>query len=113
MSTPNNRRRDPGGLTGEVLLLWVAILLVVLVVGSVYAAMHLGHAIAGTGLDVSADPFTVLFDLLSGDLAWPGAPGSTPNRSRTSSMNATTRAVAGRAPARRTSWPPTRSRWRA
>lgn len=71
----NNRRRDPGGLTGEVVLLWVAIVLVVLVVGSVYAAMHLGHQLAGTGTAVPADPFTVLFGLLSGDLPWPGAPG--------------------------------------
>ena len=75
MSTPNNRRRDPGGLTGEMVLLWVGIVLVVLVVGSVYAAMHLGHKIAGTGGVLPADPFSVLFGLLGGELAWPGAAG--------------------------------------
>ncbi|MFS0706255.1 type IV secretory system conjugative DNA transfer family protein [Cellulomonas sp. 179-A 9B4 NHS] len=75
MSTPNNRRRDPGGLTGEMVLLWVGIVLVFLVVGSVYAGMHLGHKIAGTGVDVPSDPFSVLFGLLGGELAWPGTPG--------------------------------------
>lgn len=75
MSTPNNRRRDPGGLAGEVILLWVGIVLVVAVVGSVYVAMHLGHKIAGTGIDVPADPFSVLFEVLGGELAWPGTTG--------------------------------------
>lgn len=75
MSTPNNRRRDPGGLSGEVVLLWVGIIAVVVVVGAVYAAMHLGHRLAGTGVVVPADPFSVLFGLFGGDLAWPGAAG--------------------------------------
>lgn len=75
MSTPNNRRRDPGGLTGEMVLLWVGIVVVFLVVGSVYVAMRLGHKIAGTGVDVPSDPFSVLFGLLGGELPWPGTPG--------------------------------------
>ncbi len=75
MSTPNNRRRDPGGLSGEVVLVWVAVVLVVIVVGSVYAAMHLGHRFAGTDAEVPSDPFAVVFGLLGGDLTWPGAAG--------------------------------------
>ena len=75
MSVPNNRRRDPGGLTGEIVLLWVAIVTVTVAVGFVYAAMHLGHKIAGTGVDVPRDPFSVAFGLFGGKLAWPGAPG--------------------------------------
>lgn len=75
MSIPNNRRRDPGGLSGEFALLWVGIVLVVVVVGSVYAAMHLGHRIAGTHVEVPADPFAVYFGVLGGDLPWPGAAG--------------------------------------
>lgn len=75
MSTPNNRRREPGGLTGEVVLLWVGIVLVVVVVGSVDVAMQLGHKIAGSGVSVPRDPFTVLFGLLGGSLPWPGAAG--------------------------------------
>ncbi|WP_278236926.1 type IV secretory system conjugative DNA transfer family protein [Isoptericola sp. AK164] len=75
MSTPNNRRRDPGGLTGEMALLWVGIVLVVLVVGSLYFAMRIGHRIAGTGETVPANPFDVFFGILDGELAWPGTPG--------------------------------------
>lgn len=71
----NNRRRDPGGLSGEAVLVWVGVVLVVVVVGSVYAAMHLGHRFAGTDKEMPADPFSVLFGLLGGDLAWPGAAG--------------------------------------
>lgn len=74
MST-NNRRSDPGGLAGEVILVWVFIVVVVLGVGSVYAAMHLGHRFAATGTSVPTDPFKVFFGLLSGDLAWPGTIG--------------------------------------
>ena len=64
MSLPNNRRRDPGGASSEAILVWVAIVLVVVVVGGVYAAMHLGHRLAGTGADLPGDPFSVLFGLL-------------------------------------------------
>jgi type IV secretory pathway TraG/TraD family ATPase VirD4 len=75
MSMPNNRRRDPGGLSTEVILVWAGIILVVLVTGAVYAAMHLGHRLSGTGVDVPADPFAVLFGLFGGRLAWPGVAG--------------------------------------
>src|SRR5699024_307262 len=75
MTLPNNRRRDPGGASSEAILVWLAIVLVVVVVGGVYAAMHLGHRLASTGADLPGDPFTVLFGLLGGDLAWPGAAG--------------------------------------
>lgn len=75
MSTPNNRRRDPGGISGEVILLWIGIVLVVVVVGFVYAAMHLGHRLAGSGVEVPGNPFAVVFGLLGGDLPWPGAAG--------------------------------------
>ncbi|MFC0456226.1 type IV secretory system conjugative DNA transfer family protein [Arthrobacter liuii] len=75
MNTPNNRRRDPGGLGAEAILVWVAVIIVVVVVGSIYAAMHLGHLIAGTGVKVPADPFSVVFGLFGGKIAWPGPAG--------------------------------------
>ena len=75
MSTPTNRRRDPGGLSGEVILIWVGVVVVVLAVGAVYVSMHLGHRFSASGVEVPADPFTVLFQLLGGDLSWPGAAG--------------------------------------
>ena len=45
MSTPNNRRRDPGGISGEAILVWVGLILTVAAVGSVNVAVHLGHRI--------------------------------------------------------------------
>ncbi|MGW9114518.1 type IV secretory system conjugative DNA transfer family protein [Microbacterium sp. NPDC055683] len=75
MSTPNNRRRDPGGVSGEVVLLWLGIGAVFILLSSVYTAMHLGHRLAGTGVEVPADPFTLVFALFGGDVPWPGAAG--------------------------------------
>jgi type IV secretory pathway TraG/TraD family ATPase VirD4 len=73
VSQPNNRRRDPGGLSGEVVLLWVGIALVVVVIASVYAAVQIGHRIDGTGAEVPRDPFELFFGLLGGKVAWPAA----------------------------------------
>ena len=76
MSSPNNnRRRDPGGLSSEAILGLVVIFGVAVVVAALYAAMHLGHRLAGTGLDVPADPFGVVFGLFGGKYEWPGAAG--------------------------------------
>jgi type IV secretory pathway TraG/TraD family ATPase VirD4 len=73
VSQPNNRRRDPGGLSGGVVLLWVGIALVVVVVASLYAAVQIGHRIDGTGAEVPRDPFELFFGLLGGKVAWPAA----------------------------------------
>lgn len=75
MSTATNRRRDPGGLGAEVIVLWVGIIVTVLVIGSVYIPMHIGHRIAATNVNVPGDPFTVFFGLIKGDLPWPGVTG--------------------------------------
>lgn len=75
MNTPNNRRRDPGGLGAEATLVWIGIVAVTAVVGSTYAAMVLGHQFAGTQVALPRDPFTMVFGLLGGDLPWPGAAG--------------------------------------
>jgi type IV secretory pathway TraG/TraD family ATPase VirD4 len=73
VSQPNNRRRDPGGLSGGVVLLWIGIALVVVVVASIYAAVQIGHRIDGTGAEVPRDPFELFFGLLGGKVAWPAA----------------------------------------
>lgn len=75
MSIQNNRRRDPGGMGSEAVLVWIGIVVVVVGVGSIYAAMFLGHKIAGTGEVLPADPFSLVFGLFGGKLSWPGAPG--------------------------------------
>ena len=73
MSQPNNRRRDPGGLSGGVVLLWVGLAVVVLVVASIYAAVQIGHRVAGTSDALPRDPFEVFFGLIEGRVAWPPA----------------------------------------
>lgn len=75
MSTPNNRRRDPGGIGAEAALVWVAVLVVLTGAGSIYAAMHLGHRFANTGQTLPTDPFELVFGLIGGDLPWPGEAG--------------------------------------
>lgn len=73
MSTPNNRRRDPGGMGGEAILLWVGIIAVVVLVGAVYGSVRLGHAIAGDGAELPSDPFALVFGVFSGKVSWPAA----------------------------------------
>lgn len=75
MSTPNNRRRDPGGIGAEAALVWVAVLVVLTGSGSIYAAMHLGHRFANTAQTLPTDPFELVFGLIGGDLPWPGEAG--------------------------------------
>ncbi len=75
MNRQSNRRQDPGGLSGDMILLWIGIVLVILVAGTIYVGMHLGHRFAGTGVEVPADPFAVTFGLIRGKLPWPGAAG--------------------------------------
>ena len=73
MSTPNNRRRDPGGMGGEAILLWVGIVAVVVLGGAVYGSVRLGHAIAGDGAELPSDPFALVFGVFSGNVSWPAA----------------------------------------
>jgi type IV secretory pathway TraG/TraD family ATPase VirD4 len=73
MSRPNNRRREPGGNSAEATLLWVGLVLVGIVVGSVYLAVRIGHHLAGTSAGLPDDPFEVFFGLLRGRVSWPPA----------------------------------------
>ena len=76
MSQPNNRRRDPGGVGSEAILVWIVIIVVAIVVGGAYATVHLGHRLAGTGEVIPSNPFDVFFGLLKGDVTWPGTTGT-------------------------------------
>lgn len=71
----SNRRRQPGALGSEAILMWVALVAVVLVVGSVYGAEHIGTRLAGSRVTIPSDPFAVIFGVLGGDLPWPGVAG--------------------------------------
>ena len=73
MSTPNNRRRDPGGQSDEAILIWTALIVVLLALGSVWAAVHLGHRFAGLDEPLETNPFALFFAVLGGDVTWPTA----------------------------------------
>jgi type IV secretory pathway TraG/TraD family ATPase VirD4 len=68
---PSNRRRDPGSLSTETILVLVFIVVSVVVGGSVWAAVTLGAQLAGTADDLPDDPFAVVLGALTGDVAWP------------------------------------------
>lgn len=73
MSTPNNRRRDPGGLSGETILLASAIVLVVVGVAGLNLAVRVGHQLDGTTGELPSDPFGLVFGLFTGKVQWPAA----------------------------------------
>lgn len=75
MSLPNNRRRDPGGMGSETVLLFVALGLVVVGGGLAVASVVIGHAWRGSGQELPQDIFEVGFGLLSGKVEWPGWQG--------------------------------------
>lgn len=71
VSSVRRSQGTPGG-PGEVVLLWVCIGAVALVLGTTWCSAHLTHALAG-GRAVPMNPFTLLFDLIAGHVAWTGA----------------------------------------
>ena len=72
MSTTNNRRPQPGRVTGETIALFVVLGLVLVALVTVYAAAKFGHQIAGLE-PIPADPWETLFGVIKGDVAWPMA----------------------------------------
>lgn len=72
MSTTNNRRPQPGRVTGETIALFVVLGLVLVALVTVYAAAKFGHQIAGLP-PIPADPWQTLFGVIKGDVAWPMA----------------------------------------
>lgn len=65
----SNRRTQPGGW-GESAGLWLLIGAVVVVLAVVYAAVQLGHRLAGLTVP-PGDPWAVLFGVIDGTVAWP------------------------------------------
>jgi type IV secretory pathway TraG/TraD family ATPase VirD4 len=71
MGAPDSGRRsqpDPGTV-----LLWVCIIAVVVVVGAVAGAVHLGSALAHDGQRLPANPFELVLGLPTHKVAWPAA----------------------------------------
>ena len=57
MSTPNNRRRDPGGFGAETMMLVIGIGGVIATMVVLNVAVRLGHQLDGTGAELPTDPF--------------------------------------------------------
>lgn len=73
MSTQNNRRRDPGGFSAETILLAAGIVIVIVGVAGLNLAVRLGHQLDGSGVELTSDPFGLVFQLFSGKVPWPAA----------------------------------------
>lgn len=71
MNRPNNRRREPGTMDAQTILLAVLVGLVVVGVALMNLAVHLGHRIDATGIAVPGDPFTLVVQVVTGELPWP------------------------------------------
>lgn len=73
MSTPNNRRRDPGGFGAETLMLLVGIGGVVAAIIVLNVAVRLGHQLDGTGVELPSDPFAFTLGVILGRVPWPAS----------------------------------------
>ena len=71
MGAPSSGKRSQLG--AETILLWIFITVVVLGVGSVTGAVHLGSMIAGDGQKLPANPFELVFGLFAHKVTWPAA----------------------------------------
>ncbi|MGX1794188.1 type IV secretory system conjugative DNA transfer family protein [Microbacterium sp. NPDC055312] len=70
MNQPNNRRRDPAGMSGQSLaVLVIAGGAAVLGVGA-WTSVTLAHQWAGTADTLPSDPFKVVIDLFRGRIEW-------------------------------------------
>lgn len=76
MNLPSNRRRDPSGMSSEVILLWTGIVLVAAAVLLTNVAVRLGDLVSGRQARLPDNPFDLLFGLIKGNVAWP--PAATP-----------------------------------
>ena len=73
MSTPNNRRRDPGGFGAETMMLLVGIGGVVAAIVVLNVAVRLGHQLDGTGVELSSNPFAFTLGVVMGRVPWPAS----------------------------------------
>ncbi len=73
MSTPNNRRRDPGGLGGETLLLLIVVAGAIAAIVVLNVAVRLGHQLDGTGVELPSDPFAFTLGVILGRVPWPAS----------------------------------------
>lgn len=73
MSTPNNRRRDPGGFGAETMMLVIGIGGVIATMVVLNVAVRLGHQLDGTGAELPTDPFAFTLGVIIGRIEWPAS----------------------------------------
>lgn len=71
MSAPQKKNHG-GGATAELVLLWSAIGLVVLLTAVVAGGQWLGRVLGGTGPELPANPLHLVIGTVTGDLPWTG-----------------------------------------
>lgn len=71
MGAPSGNKRSQLG--GETVIPWVIITVVVLGVGSVTGAVHLGELLSGDGQQLPGNPFALVVGLVKGTVVWPEA----------------------------------------
>lgn len=71
MGAPSSNKSSQLG--DETIILWVVIAVVVLGVGSVTLAVHLGSLLAGDGQPLPGNPFALVVGLIKGTVVWPAA----------------------------------------
>lgn len=76
MSATSKRSGGASLYSAEAILVWSVVIVVVLVVGTITAAVHLGAAIDGSPRELPANPFALVGQLATGELRWPSS--STP-----------------------------------
>jgi type IV secretory pathway TraG/TraD family ATPase VirD4 len=67
-----SRRSGGSSLDPGTIVLWTVLVLVVVAVGAVTLAVHLGNRLAGSTQQLPANPFELVFSLAGGTLTWPG-----------------------------------------
>lgn len=68
--SPTNRQKEPTA-NSEGVLVWVAVGLVVVLVGGLWVAVTLGSTIDDVNANLPRDPFAVFFGTLKGAYVWP------------------------------------------
>lgn len=71
MSAPN--RRTQGGIDGQTVAMIIALVFVVVALGSSWLSVTWGSAIDGVNPQLPADPFKLFFGVLRGDVLWPAS----------------------------------------
>ena len=71
MTTPNNRRRDPGGLSTEAILGLTLLITAITALVAITASLRIGRWLTGITDPLPSEPFDVLFGVLGGTIAWP------------------------------------------